>query len=51
MSQRDEKDLFQSEKTGQCYSTEKRMGRKKNKVSDAMQSEGKSGGGRMMCTA
>lgn len=25
--------------------------KKKNKVSDAMQSEGKSGGGRMMCTA
>lgn len=29
----------------------KGWGGKKNKVSDAMQSEGKSGGGRMMCTA
>lgn len=34
MSQRDEKDLFQNEKTGQGYGTE-RGGKKKKEVSDA----------------
>lgn len=43
MSQRDEKDLFQNEKTGQGYGTE---GEKKGKW--AMQKKGKSSGGRMM---
>lgn len=36
MSQRDEKDLFQNEKTGQGYGTE--GGKKKQKVSDAKRS-------------
>lgn len=45
MSQRDEKDLFQNEKTGQGYATEG----KKRKW--AMQREGECGGGRMMCRA
>lgn len=39
MSQRDEKDLFQSEKTGQCYSTEKRTGEKKKKQSERCNAE------------
>lgn len=49
MSQRDEKDLLQNEKTGQAYFAE--GGREEEKRKWAMPREGEGGGGRMMCRA